>query len=267
MKQILHTALFTLSFPCMEGSPQEFKLDKELVKKAWPFVYLIQAYHRHRIYGLEHIPQQGRTLLVVNHSLATYDILLLAAEVIKYTNRVPRGLGDRLLFKLPILSKWIKEMGVVEGKMSSAHSILEQEGLALVAPGGMREALRPTTERYQLRWAKRRGFCRLALETQSPLILAACPGADDLYTVYSNRLTKIAYRNLKIPIPLLRGWGPTLLPRPIQLTHVLSEPIIPATIAGNTPTESQVTELHEEVQDVMEKTMAIAGLRNPEAVL
>ena len=263
----MHTALFTLSFPCMEGSSQEFKLDKNLAKKAWPFIDLIKSYHRHRIYGLEHIPQEGRALIAVNHSLATYDILLLAAEVIKFTNRVPRGLGDRLLFKLPIFRKWVKEMGVVEGKMSSARSILEKEGLALVAPGGMREALRPTTERYQLRWAKRRGFCRLALETQSPLILAACPGADDLYTVYSNALTKIAYRSLKIPIPLLRGWGPTLLPRPIQLTHVLSKPIIPPTMVGTTPSESEITLLHDQVQIVMEETMAIAGLRNPEAVL
>ena len=151
--------------------------------------------------------------------------------------------------------------------MSSARSILEQNQLAVVAPGGMREALRPTSERYQLRWAKRRGFCRLALETNSPIILAACPGADDLFTVYSTSLTKAAYKTLKIPLPLLRGWGPTLMPRPIRLTHVLSKPIVPNPITGNVPTEAEIDALHRIVQIQMEKTMAVASLKNPETVL
>lgn len=264
---ILRDPLFTFSFPRMEGFPQEFRLDKDLLVRAWPLVELLQAYHRHRIYGLDHIPLQGRALIVVNHSFATYDILLLAAAIMKYTNRVPRSLGDRLLFKLPILSKWVQEMGIVEGTMHSARPLLEKEQLTLVAPGGMREALRPTTERYQLRWAKRRGFCRLALQTQSPIILAACPGADDLYTVYSNKLTKLAYQSLKFPLPIIRGWGPTLLPRPVQLTHVLSKPIVPKPLAGETPLESEVTHLHKQVQDAMEQTMTTAQLKNPDSLL
>ena len=30
-------------------------------------------YHDHRVEGLEHIPASGPALIVVNHSLATYD--------------------------------------------------------------------------------------------------------------------------------------------------------------------------------------------------
>ena len=83
--------------------------------------------------------------------------------------------------------------------------------------GGMREALRPGDERYGVKWDKRKGFVRLSLRTGAPLVLAACPDADRLFHVYENRLTKLAYKRLHLPVPLVRGWGPTLLPRPVSL--------------------------------------------------
>jgi 1-acyl-sn-glycerol-3-phosphate acyltransferase len=166
-------------------------------------------------------------ILVVNHSFATYDIMLLGLAVYEATGRFPRALGDRWLFRIDALRQFASFFGAVEADPQNARRLLEGGELLVVAPGGMREALRPSSERYQVRWEKRRGFARLALQTQSPVVLAACPRADDLYTIYPSFFTRAAYRWLKLPIPLLRGRGLTLLPRRVSLAHYLSEPLVP----------------------------------------
>ena len=105
--------------------------------------------------------------------------------------------------------------------------LLKEGNLVAVAPGGMFEAIRPSEERYEIRWDKRKGFCRLAMDAQSPIILAACPAADDLYTLYSNPFTEALYHKFRVPLPMLRGVGMSFLPRPVQLTHELAGPFIP----------------------------------------
>ena len=96
----------------------------------------------------------------------------------------------------------------------AGEQLLEQGLLVVVAPGGMKEALRPREERYQVKWSDRKGFVRLALRTGAPLVMAACPKADDLYDVVDSDLTRRIYDQFHLPIPMLRGEGPGgLLPR------------------------------------------------------
>jgi hypothetical protein len=123
----------------------------------------------------------------------------------------------------------------------------------------MRESLRPITERYQIKWAKRQGFIKLAIETGSPIILAACPAADDLYDVYPSHVTAWAYRTLKIPLFFAKGLGLTPIPKPIRLTHYLSEPMIPPAKSPNVEEfNQQVSEFHAKVCQRMETLIKLA---------
>lgn len=193
-----------------------------------PVIRGLRTYHQHHVRGLEHVPRRGRALVVINHSLATYDATLLGHAVHEATGRFIRGLGDRLLFRIPLLGRFVTELGGVEGSPANARRLLEQGHLVLVAPGGMREALRPSREAFRIDWAGRLGFARLAAETRTPVILASCPFADNLYTVYPCALTRFLYESFRVPLPVARGLGPTWLPRPVALSHTLSEPIIPS---------------------------------------
>lgn len=187
----------------------------------------LQMYHRHHVAGLHHIPPRGRMVLVVHHTFATYDSFLLGLSLAEFTGRIPRGLSDDLLFRVPFLRTFGRDVGLVPASPGAAQRLLEQEQMVAVAPGGMWEALRGRHERYQTRWERRRGFIRLALRMGAPLVLVACRTGDDLYTVYDNPITRAVYRRWHLPLPLVRGLGPTLLPRPIQLTHHLAAPIVP----------------------------------------
>ena len=187
----------------------------------------LTRYHRYEVNGLGNIPATGPCLLVLNHSFATYDGFLLAYHIYKKGGRLIKALGDDLIFKLPFLPDWADEIGIHRARPETGQSLLADGHLLGVAPGGMREALRPSTEKFQIRWHKRQGFARLAVETGVPVVLCACPAADEIFSLYSSYLTKLSYRYLKIPVPIVRGLGPSLIPRPIKLTHYLSKPFAP----------------------------------------
>ena len=101
--------------------------------------------------------------------------------------------------------------------------------ILVFAPVGMWEALRPRDERRRSRWEGRRGFVRLALRMGAPILVAGCPAADSIFTVYPSRLTDRVYRRLHLPVPLVRGLGVSLIPRPVKVTGYVAAPIIPPT--------------------------------------
>lgn len=223
----------------------------EVADRARPLARALARYHRHEVVGLSYVPATGAALLVIHHSLATYDGLLLALAIEEATGRLPVALGDDLLFRTPGLRHVVRGAGIVPASHENGRALLARGHLVAVAPGGMREALRPSGERYRVRWGRRKGFVRLALETGAPVVLAACPAADDLYDVYETRLTKLAYKHLKVPIPFVRGLGPTWIPRPVKLVHYVAPPIVPPPLDPE-HFDEQIDALHAEIVRTME---------------
>lgn len=232
------------------------KIDNEYIQKVTPLVKLLKEYHRHEVKGMENVPKKGRGLLVLNHSLATYDIALLMYSIYLEHHRLPRSLIDRLFYKVPYISEFMEAIGGIEASLENAKEMLTEGNLVAVAPGGMREALRPSTEKYTLLWEKRLGFARLSIVTQAPIILAICPKADDLYQVYKNPVTAWAYKKLKVPLFFARGLGPSPIPKPVKLVHFLSKPIKPP--KQNPDPEKfvkQVERYHKKIMKISEELM------------
>ena len=196
-----------------------------LIESLSPLMRGLRRYHRYTVEGLENIPASGAAVLAVHHSLATYDAVLFGYTLITQTGRTLCALGDDKLFVVPGLRRLSRSAGIVPASPENGLSLLAEGHLVAVAPGGMREALRPSSERRQVRWGRRKGFVRMAVEAGVPIIPVACPAADDLFTVYENRLTKLAYKRLKFPVPMARGLGPTVIPRPVRLVTYVGEPI------------------------------------------
>jgi 1-acyl-sn-glycerol-3-phosphate acyltransferase len=202
-------------------------LNQLWIEKAALAVSGLRAFHRHRVVGIENIPKSGPALLAVNHSLASYDIMLLLGAIYEKSGRITRPLVDRLFFKIPYLGDVVTQLGCTEGNPKGAGSLLQDGEIVAVAPGGMEEALRPSNQKYQIKWSRRKGFARLAIENQVPVILAACPKADDLYDLWPNPITDLFYQKFRVPFPIARGLGPTVIPKPIRLTHFVGTPIAP----------------------------------------
>ena len=230
-----------------------------LVRAHFGALRALRRYHRHQVHGLDRLPDDGPFLLITNHSLATYDIFLLNLAVAEATGREVRGLGDRLFFQRWWTRSVAHGIWAAEACHEVAHATLARGAIACITPGGMYEALRPSRERYQTRWERRKGFSRLAIRTRTPIVLAACPRADDLYTVYSSPLTEHVYRRYRLPLPLARGLGPTPLPRPVRLEHYLSEPLDPPQIPEDEDAlEIAAARFHAQISRRMDRLLAQA---------
>ncbi len=202
-------------------------MQEELQLKLLPITIGLRLYHRHEVHGVENIPKSGPVIVACSHSLATYDISLLMTAVYQKLHRFPRALIDRAFYKVPGLGELMERLGCIVGSQENAQSLLSNGELIYLAPGGMEESLRPSKERYRVMWTKRKGFARLAIETGTPVVLAACPKADDIFTVYENHATNWIYRHFRLPFFIARGIGPTAVPKPVKLDHYISKTFHP----------------------------------------
>lgn len=231
-------------------------MNPKTLDRALTAYHFLSAYHRYEVSGIEKIPREGPAILMINHSLATYDGFLLAVAIYESTGRICRALGDRRIFQTPFLSQCATNLGMVEGYPSAGKELLNDGHLLILSPGGMRESLRPTKEKYKILWHDRVGFARLALEAQVPIILAACPSADRIYSVYDNPVTSFVYHRFKMPLPIARGIGATLFPRSVPLRHLISTPIQPPVVSGKI--NGELPNFHTLVLQTMEKLMQSA---------
>ena len=105
----------------------------------------------------------------------------------------------------------------------------------LVFPGGGREVARRRGDYYPLVWRERIGFARLALEFGYPVVPFAMVGVDDMWDVvvdadddlYAPRArARAAHRRRSgLLFPIVRGLGPTPLPRPQRIYARIGTPI------------------------------------------
>jgi 1-acyl-sn-glycerol-3-phosphate acyltransferase len=152
------------------------------------------------------------------------DSLVLFPEIWRETGRVPRGLALRSLFDIPWVRIMLHEMGIVEGRRDNAIGLLEEEQLVVTYPGGARDSIKGSHERYQLKWAERRGFARVAIETGSPVVPVGGVGPDEAFPFHT--------QDGLIPFPFLGDSSYRLpffvpLARPVPFTFRMGRPIEP----------------------------------------
>jgi len=133
-----------------------------------------------RLVNPERMPR-GPALFVGNHGPFGLDAPFLMALVFRYNGRALRGMVDRLFFATPAARQFARRVGVMKASRENALRALAGGQYVLTYPGGIREAMRPPSERYTLHWQGRAGFVRAAVEAGVPVVPVACIGLDDLY--------------------------------------------------------------------------------------
>lgn len=216
-------------------------------------VRLLADYHDHEVIGFEHVPEDEPALVVCNHGLATYENILLGPAFADEINRELLAMVDRRIWQTPVLRDVFEYFSTL-GTRDNAARVLNEGEMILVMPGGMREAIKDRTRKYSVDWRGRTGFVRMSCRTGAPVILGACPRADDIFEVYQNPITPYVYSELRLPLPLFRGFGPTLIPRPVKLRHLLSEPIYPPGPAEALD-EEDILDHHRRIVDRMRDLM------------
>src|SRR5262249_13079233 len=133
--------------------------------------------------GLDHLPP-GRALVVGTHNggFMAPDMFSLMVGFWRHfgVERQAYGLAHDMVFRLPVAGRWIAQLGAVPAHPENARKLLERDVAVLVYPGGDRDAYKPWHERHTVKFGGRKGFIRLALRTQAPIVPVVSVGAHDI---------------------------------------------------------------------------------------
>ena len=177
--------------------------------------------------GIEHLPKSSGALVVGNHALFGLDGAVLGALIIKETGRYPRFLGERNLWKIPVLGQVLTALGALEGEPKAAQLLLEDGELVVVYPGGVDDSFKLSSERHHLKWGQRAGFAKVAMRAKVPIVPVAGIGIDEMYEVLGREhvIGRALLGSPRYDLPIPFGAYGTLIPKRIPQHFVLLDPI------------------------------------------
>ena len=206
-----------LTPPRNEFGVDPYGLDVDYIVAAIaPLLWMYRRYFRVELHGAEHVPAEGRCLVVSNHSgQLPFDAAMIEVGLLidKDPPRVARALVERWVPTLPFVSTFMARCGQIVGTPENLRRLLAADEAILVFPEGVRGLNKPFAKRYQLQEFGV-GFMRLALESQAPIVPCAVVGAEEQAPALFD--FKLLARLLGFPaFPIT----PTVLPFPLPARY------------------------------------------------
>lgn len=220
-----------------------------------------------RFDAIENVPTDRPFVLAGNHTLmGILDAPLLVFGLHQRRGILVRALGDHLHFRVPVWRDMLARFGVVDGTVENVHALMRARESVLVFPGGSREVFKNKGEQYTLIWGNRSGFARLAIEHGYPIVPFAAVGADDMWDILldshelldspiGSLIRRVSPRADTVP-PIIRGLGPTLLPRPERFYFRFGKAVETAELAGRHGDEATCFAVREQVRRAIEDDLA-----------
>ncbi|HVS28825.1 MAG TPA: lysophospholipid acyltransferase family protein [Solirubrobacteraceae bacterium] len=250
--------------------------DPDYIRETLPRQWLLSSlYFRAEVRGLGNIPEEGPVLLVGNHSGGnlTPDTIVFTLAFCAYfgVERPFYQLAHNLVLSMPGLS-FLRKFGTVAASPSNAAKALESGAALLVYPGGDYEVHRPTWERHKVDFDGRKGFLRLALQHDVPVVPVVSIGGQETALFLSrgeslSRLLRIdkLFRMKVLPISLALPWGLNIgdmlghIPLPAK---IVVEALPPIRLREEFGPDPDVDEAYEHVLRQMQETLdALASER------
>ena len=216
-----------------------------------------------KFYGLDNIPSKGPVLFVGNHTImGGLDVPLIWLKLYREKEIFLRMLVDHAHFKIPVLRDFLAKFGEVDGTRENAADLLRKGQYVLVFPGGSREAFKRKGEAYQLIWRHHLGFAKMAIKFGCTIVPMASVGPEECYEIvydsedylnspFGGMIKKLGIRK-DLLIPIVKGIGPTLIPRPQRFYTHFGSPILTDHFNYKDSKENAM-ELREVVQDSLER--------------
>jgi 1-acyl-sn-glycerol-3-phosphate acyltransferase len=208
------------------------------------FFTMLGALHNHYFdvqhHGIEHVPKQGRAMLIGNHSGGIpLDAGMVEASVFfgMEPPRLCHAMVEKFVFRWPFAGGWYARCGQMVGLPEHAVRLLEDDRIVLAFPEGARGTEKLYSQRHSL-VEFGTGFMRLSLQTRSPIVpFAFVGGSEAIPTVYNSRAIGRLFGAPYMP------FTPWILPLPIpaRLDVVFGEPM---SFAGTGNEEDEVIEAY-----------------------
>jgi 1-acyl-sn-glycerol-3-phosphate acyltransferase len=176
--------------PLREPHPLLARRDPATIRKVFPWLARVtDRYFRAEVEGVEHLSDRA-SLVVSTHNGAWVmpDALSLFVAYWRHFGlETPAyGMAHRLAFSVPWYGNLFAKLGAIEASRANARIALEQDAPLLVCPGGDVDSCKPFRQRYRVIFNNRRGFIRLAIEQQVPIIPTVSVGAHEVFFILND---------------------------------------------------------------------------------
>jgi 1-acyl-sn-glycerol-3-phosphate acyltransferase len=217
--------------------------DPDYLREILPALWLLSTfYFRGSVRNLGNIPEEEPALLVGNHSggnvIPDTFVFTLAFTTYFGVERRFFQLAHNLAIAWPIAGDMLRKSGTVSASHKNAEKALESGAPVLVYPGGDWETHRPSWEGDKIDFAGRKGFIRLALKQDVPIVPVVSVGGQETAFFLSRgaglakalRLDKM-FRLKVLPVSLALPWGINIgdfashIPLPAKITIEVLPPI------------------------------------------
>jgi 1-acyl-sn-glycerol-3-phosphate acyltransferase len=252
--------------------------DPDYIRESLPGLWLLASFwFRADVRGLANIPADGPVLLVGNHSGGnmTPDTIVFTLAFNTYFGVERRffQLAHNLVLSMPWLGR-LRKYGTVAASPENADKALDSGAALLVYPGGDHEVHRPSWESAKVDFGGRKGFIRLALQKDVPIVPVVAIGGQEtaLFLTRGRGLSKLlgldrAFRLKVLPVSLALPWGLNIgdmaghLPLPAKITIQVLPPIHLREEFGARPDPDEVYyEITQTMQDTLDALAAERSL-------
>ena len=192
--------------------------DPDFIRESLPAQWLLASlWFRGEVRGLGNVPEEGGVLLVGNHSGGNMSpdslVFTLAFSTYFGVERRFHQLAHNLVLSMPGLG-FLRKYGTVAASPQNAARALESGAAVLVYPGGDHEVHRPSWEGNTVNFDGRRGFVRLALEHDVPIVPVVSIGGQEtaLFLGRGEGLARLLmldrlFRLKVLPLSIALPWG------------------------------------------------------------
>ncbi len=243
--------------------------DPDYIRESLPGLWMLASlYFRAEVRGLHHIPEEGPVLLVGNHSGGNLTpdtgVFTLAFSTYFGVERRFYQLAHNLVLTMPGL-RFLRKYGTVAADPRNANEALDSGAALLVYPGGDYEVHRPSWESAKVDFGGRKGFIRLALEKDVPIVPVVSIGGQEtaLFLSRGEWLARLLvldrmFRLKVLPISLAIPWGLNVgdmlghWPLPAKITVEVLPPIHIREEFGANP---DLDEVYDEIIERMQRCL------------
>jgi 1-acyl-sn-glycerol-3-phosphate acyltransferase len=243
--------------------------DPDYIRETLPRLWLLSSlWFRGEVRGLGNVPEDGPVLLVGNHSGGNLTpdttVFTLAFSTYFGVERPFHQLAHNLVLSFPWLS-FLRKYGTVAASQENARRALEAGAAVLVYPGGDYEVHRPSWERHRVDFGGRKGFIRLAIEQDVPIVPVVAVGGQETALFLSrgehlagalglDRLLRLKVLPLSLALPWGLNVGDLLghIPLPAKITV---EALPPIHLREEFGPEPDVDEVYDHIVRLMQETL------------
>ena len=189
----------------------------QIIEQLMPFFGLVYRYYfRVQTDGWENIPKTGKVLLIGSHNggLAAPDTVMMTYDWFRQfgTERLAYALMAPKIWQfLPGLARLATQVGCIQPHPDMVRAALRREAAVLIYPGGAKDVFRPYSLRNQIYFHGHKGFIKIALQEEVPIIPFISHGAHSTLIVLADIYPQLQQLH-KMGMPWLGGIDPGVFP-------------------------------------------------------